>query len=153
MMQDVGRRYVRMINNVHGRTGTLWEGRFRSSLVCDERYLMNLHRYIERNPIRAGLARRPGDYPWSSYGHYSGNGANSLITEHAAFRALAPSAAKRQALFRELFTEDLDTETLKKIREAIDADSPIGAEIRKRGRPRKEKQGDEPPPVISGKLF
>lgn len=153
MMQDVGRRYVRVLNNVHGRTGTLWEGRFRSSLVHDERYFMTLHRYIERNPVRAGLARMPGEYLWCSYAHYSGSCVNPLITEHPTFQALAPTLTERRAAFRELFAQDIEAGTLKAIREAIDADSPIGVVIRKRGRPRKEEPQDESPPVISGKLF
>lgn len=153
MMQDIGRRYVRVINTVHGRTGTLWEGRFRSSLVQDERYLLNVHRYIERNPIRAGLARLPGDYAWCSYGHYSGTYANPLITEHATFRALGPTLTVRRAAFCELFAEDLDAHMLKQIRDAIDTETPMGAQIRRRGRPRNEKEKGGAPPVITGKLF
>ena len=119
-----------MLNNVHGRTGTLWEDRFRSSLVHDERYY----------------------YPWCSYAHYTGSCVNPLITEHPAFHALVPTLAERRAAFCELFAEDVDAGALK-IREAIDADSPVGAKIRKQGRPRKEKQQDASPLVISRKLF
>ena len=78
---------------------------------------------------------------------------NPLITEHAVFHALAPTLAERRAAFCDLFAEDIDADARKTIRDAIDADSPIGAEIRKRGRPRKEKQQDASPLVISGKLF
>ena len=153
MMQDVGRRYVRVLNNVHGRTGTLWEGRFRSSLVHDERYFMTLHRYIERNPVRAGLAALPGDYAWCSYGHYSGSRANPLITEHATFQALGTTVAERRAAFCELFAEDVGADMLKTIREAIDTDTAIGAPIPKRGRPRNKDEQEDSPSVISGKLF
>jgi len=153
MMQDVGRRYVRVLNNVHGRTGTLWEGRFRSSLVHDERYFLTLHRYIERNPVRAGLAVRPGDYPWCSYDHYSGSHVNPLITEHPTFQALGTNLAERRAAFRELCAQDIGADMLKTIREAIDTDTAIGAPIPKRGRPRKSEEHEQPAPVISGKLF
>ena len=65
-MQDVGRRYVRLFNQIHGRSGTLWEGRYKSSLIDSESYLLTCHRYIELNPVRAGLVNHPLEYPWSS---------------------------------------------------------------------------------------
>ena len=72
MMQDVGRRYVRYFNQRQGRTGTLWEGRYKSTLIQAERYLLACMAYIDLNPVRAGIALAPGDYPWSSHGHYVG---------------------------------------------------------------------------------
>jgi putative transposase len=69
MMQGLGRYYVRYINSTYQRTGTLWEGRFKASMVSSERYLLTVSRYIEVNPIRAGLVKHPGEYPWSSYRH------------------------------------------------------------------------------------
>ena len=97
MLQDIGRRYVRVINTIHGRTGTLWEGRFKSSLVDTERYLLTCHRYIELNPVRAGLAAHPSAYPWSSHAHYAAGKSNNLITEHAAFRGLGATPAEPAA--------------------------------------------------------
>lgn len=76
MLQDVGRRYVRVINTLHNRTGTLWEGRFKSSLVDTETYLLSCHRYIELNPVRAGIVTHPAAYPWSSYQHYAAGKIN-----------------------------------------------------------------------------
>ena len=72
MMQDVGRQYVRYFNQRQGRTGTLWEGRYRSTLIQAERYLLACMAYIDLNPVRAGIALAHGDYPWSSHGHYTG---------------------------------------------------------------------------------
>src|ERR1017187_9011678 len=66
-MQSIGRRYVQYFNHVYGRTGTLWEGRYKSTLIDSERYLLTCMRYIELNPVRAEMLAHPGDYPWSSY--------------------------------------------------------------------------------------
>ena len=68
-MQDLGRKYVKYINATYRRTGTLWEGRYKASLVDSEAYLLTCMRYIELNPVRANMARHPGDYSWSSYAH------------------------------------------------------------------------------------
>jgi putative transposase len=88
MMQTVGRCYVRYFNHRYRRTGTLWEGRFKSCVVQCERYLLNCHRYIELNPVRAGLVGHPGDYRWSSY-HTNGWGRSSaMLTPHAMYLAL-----------------------------------------------------------------
>ena len=96
MLQDVGRRYVRIVNTIHGRSGTLWEGRFKSSLVDSETYLMTCHRYIELNPVRAGLVRRPEDYLWSSYRHYALSVPDRTITEHSTFLGLSADPAERR---------------------------------------------------------
>ncbi|MGQ0545821.1 MAG: transposase [Betaproteobacteria bacterium] len=127
MLQDIGRRYVRVINAIHGRTGTLWEGRFKSSLVDTERYLLTCHRYIELNPVRAGLAAHPSAYPWSSHANYVSGKPNDLINEHAAYLGLGATPAERQAAFRELFLSELDEATLVHIREAVNAGRPLGS--------------------------
>jgi putative transposase len=128
MLQDIGRRYVRVINTIHGRSGTLWEGRYKSSLIDSENYLMTCHQYIEMNPVRAGLADRPEAYPWSSHGHYASGTQNKLITEHALFVSLGSSNTERRASFCSLFEEQLDAQTLKRIREAANTDSALGSE-------------------------
>ncbi len=154
LLQDLGRRYVRVINTIHGRTGTLWEGRFKSSLVDNERYLLTCHRYIELNPVRAGLASQPSAYLWSSYAHYAGERSNGLITEHAAFLALGTNPAERQAAFRDLFLDELDEKTLAHIREAANAGCPLGSPLpRRRGRPAKASASDDRGAAISGKLL
>src|SRR5262249_39743315 len=88
LMQALGRRYVRWFNDRHRRTGTLWEGRFRSTVVESERYLLACMRYIELNPIRASLASDPVEYRWSSYAHHVGQVVDPLITDHPLFWSL-----------------------------------------------------------------
>lgn len=70
-IQNVGRQYVWYFNSRYSRTGTLWEGRYRATLVDTDGYLLVCHRYIDMNPVRAGIAVRPAEYPWSSYRHYA----------------------------------------------------------------------------------
>ena len=127
-MQDVGRRYVRVINTIHGRTGTLWEARYRSSLIDSENYLLTCHRYIELNPVRAGLASDPASYAWSSYLHYAADPSNALITEHPIYAGLGPTKAERQSNYRSLFATPLDENLVAEIREAINTNSALGSD-------------------------
>jgi putative transposase len=128
MMQRLGRRYVRYFNRRHGRTGTLWEGRFHSSLVQDERYLMICHRYIELNPIRACMADAPADYPWSSHLANAFGQQNSLLTPHSAYTRLGGDPAARQSAYRDLFSAALSDEALDQLRQAGKGNRPLGAE-------------------------
>ncbi|WP_313311998.1 REP-associated tyrosine transposase [Pulveribacter sp.] len=102
MMQAVGRSYVRYFNRRHQRTGTLWEGRYRSTIVQSERYLLACMAYVDLNPVRAGLAGRPVDYPWSSHAHNLGLRADPLVTPHALYWALGNTPFARQAAYAEL---------------------------------------------------
>jgi putative transposase len=154
MLQDIGRRYVRVINTIHGRTGTLWEGRFKSSLVDSERYLLTCHRYIELNPVRAGLATDPSAYPWSSHPHYAAGKADELITEHRGFLGLGATPAERQAAFRELFLDELEQTTLVHIREAVNAGRPLGSPApSRRRRSAMELADDYSPSATTAKLL
>lgn len=159
MMQDIGRRYVRIINSIHGRSGSLWEGRFKSSLIDSERYLLTCHRYIELNPVRAGLAAHPSAYRWSSHGHYAGERAEEVLTDYPQYRALGASNVERRAAFRSLFTEPLDPRRLDEIRKAINTDSAIGSEQfmqeteAKLGRSVRPPRRGRPPKDVSGKLL
>jgi putative transposase len=128
MMQDIGRRYVRIINTIHGRTGALWEGRFKSSLIDSERYLLTCHRYIELNPVRAGMVDHPAAYPWSSNDHYCGRRMDDLITEYPQYRALGTSQGERQDTFRSLSRQPLRECELQEIRVAINTDSALGSD-------------------------
>ena len=128
MMQDVGRRYVRVINTLHDRTGTLWEARFRSSLVDSENYLLVCQRYIELNPVRAGLVVNPAAYPWSSHNYYASGRPNGLITEHPVYLSLGSTPAERRAAYLSLFTQALEDAVLARIREAINSDSAFGSD-------------------------
>ncbi len=102
MMQAVGRSYVQIFNKVHGRTGTLWEGRYRSTLIQTERYLLACMAYIDLNPVRATMVAQPEDYVWSSYGHYAGRRHDRLITPHALYWGLGNTPFAREAAYAEM---------------------------------------------------
>ena len=102
MMQAVGRRYVRYFNDTQKRSGTLWEGRYKSTLIQTDRYLLACMVYIDRNPVRAGLVEQACDYPWSSHTHYTGQRIDKLITPHPLFWALGNTPFAREAAYTEL---------------------------------------------------
>jgi putative transposase len=99
MMQAIGRSYVRYFNNLHTRSGSLWEGRYRSTLIQTDRYLLACMAYIDLNPVRAGMTASALDYPWSSHGLYVGTRADKLITPHALFWDLANTPFGREAAY------------------------------------------------------
>ena len=99
MMQAVGRSYVRYFNQRHGRTGTLWEGRYRSTLIETERYLLACMVYIDLNPVRAGMVALPAAWPWSSHAHYLGQRVDKLVTPHALYWALGNTPFAREAAY------------------------------------------------------
>ncbi len=99
MMQAVGRRYVRRFNDRHGRTGTLWEGRYRSTVIDSERYLLACMAYIDLNPVRAGMVLQAADYPWSSHAHYIGQRQDRLITPHSLVWSLGNTPFAREAAY------------------------------------------------------
>lgn len=102
LMQAVGRRYVRHFNERQARTGTLWEGRYRSTLLQAERYLLPCMVYMDLNPVRAGMAATPADYPWSSHRHYVGAASDRLVTPHPLFWALGNTPFAREQAYAEL---------------------------------------------------
>lgn len=102
MMQAIGRRYVRYFNDEQIRTGTLWEGRYRSTLMDAERYLLNCMVFMDLNPVRCGLVTRARDYGWSSYGHYAGFHSNKRITPHSLLWTLGNTPFDREAAYAEL---------------------------------------------------
>ena len=102
MMQAVGRRYVPHFNRRQGRTGTLFEGRYRSTLIETERYLLACMAYIDLNPVRAGLVAEARDYRWSSHGHYVGLRHDPLITAHDLFWELGNTPFAREAAYADL---------------------------------------------------
>ena len=102
MMQAVGRRYVRCFNDSQQRSGTLWEGRYRSTLIQTDRYLLACMAYIDLNPVRAGLVAQAADYPWSSHGHYIGRRADKLFTPHPLVWELGNTPFAREAAYAEL---------------------------------------------------
>ena len=126
LMQSVGRRYVQYINRSCGRTGSLWEGRYKSSLIQAETYLLTCMRYIELNPVRADMVQDPGQYRWSSYRHNGLGQPDPRITPHPLYFALDRNDADRQAAYRALFRSELDEEALGDIRLALSQGQPLG---------------------------
>jgi putative transposase len=117
-MQAVGRRYVRYFNDGQARTGTLWEGRYRSTLVQEERYLLACMVYIDLNPVRAGVVAAPADYPWSSFRHYAGQIQDRLVTPHALFWSLGNTPFAREQAYGELVAAGISQSTQKMLIEA-----------------------------------
>ncbi|MDR2851924.1 MAG: transposase [Burkholderiaceae bacterium] len=117
-MQAVGRRYVRYFNDRHGRSGTLWEGRYRSTLIQTERYFLACMVYIDLNPVRAGMVGDPREYPWSSYGHYVGLRADKMITPHSLYWALGNTPFAREAAYAELVHAGIGTTEHQRLTEA-----------------------------------
>ena len=108
LMKRLGQRYVQYINRTYKRSGTLWEGRFRSSIIQQQEYLFSCQRYIEMNPVRAGMVEHPGEYRWSSY-QANGQGRSSdLISHHSLYRSLGRTDADRLMAYRELFRYELE---------------------------------------------
>jgi len=101
-MQAVGRSYVRYFNARHHRTGTLWEGRYKSNLIEGERYLLACMVYVDLNPVRAGMVDLPADFKWSSHRHCVGQVSDKLVTPHALFWGLGNTPFAREAAYREL---------------------------------------------------
>jgi putative transposase len=118
LMRNLGQRYVQYFNRRHERSGTLWEGRFHSCLVDSARYVVACYRYVERNPVRAGMVEAAGDYPWSSCRGNSGRDSNKLLTEHAEYVALATDNNLRHVAYQTLLAEADEAEFLAAIRDA-----------------------------------
>jgi putative transposase len=126
VMKQLGQRYVQYINRTYRRSGTLWEGRFRSCIVGEEDYFLACHRYIELNPVRAEMVKHPADYPWSSY-RYNGQGQNNpLITSHPLYKQLGASSQKRQHAYRELFRHQIEPGLIDQIRKASNGGYVLG---------------------------
>jgi putative transposase len=125
-MQAIGRRYVQYINRSYRRTGSLWEGRYKSSLIQAETYLLTCMRYIELNPVRAAMVQDPGQYRWSSYRHNGHGQADLRITPHPLYLAPDRKDTDRQTAYRALFRSELDAEALDDIRLALSQGQPLG---------------------------
>lgn len=150
---SLGRRYVQYINKTYRRTGTLWDSRYKSSLVQTDAYLLLCQRYIELNPVRAAMVDDPAHYCWSSYRANGLGQPDPLLTPHEIYTSLGQSDIERQAAYRALFRPELDNEAICDIRRALDQSQPLGdarfldsieratgqrREVRPRGRPRKK---------------
>lgn len=117
-MQSVGRSYVRYFNNRHGRSGTLWNGRYRANVVDPKQYLLDSMVALDWSPVRAGLVREPADYLWSSYGHNAGLRYTTLVHAHPSFWALGNTPFAREAGYKAAVSEGLSSEQLETIEQA-----------------------------------
>jgi putative transposase len=143
-MRDVNWHYSRYVNTTQQRTGTLWEGRYRASLLDSDSYFFSCSRYIELNPVRAGMAATPGAYRWSSYRHNGEAKADPVITPHALYTALGETSEARAEAYRALFEGALADKTLDDIRGAVNSGRPLGSDsfaafVERHGRPTKRR--------------
>lgn len=158
MMQSLGRRYVGWFNARHQRSGTLWEGRFRAGLIEGERHLLACMRYIELNPVRAGLVAEPAQWPWSSARHHLGLARDALVTEHELYWSLGNTPFEREHAYREFVAQGVALSEQMQFTDAVLRGRPLGGADflkplaathgavmtrRPRGRPRKP----APPPA------
>lgn len=125
-LQSVGRRYVQYFNYTYRRTGTLWEGRYKATVIDGETYLLTCSRYIELNPVRAQMTAHPRDYPWSSYHANADGAADGLVRPHSLYRTLGRTQAERQDAYRELFRSRIGERALAAIREATNKGWALG---------------------------
>ncbi|MEQ1555910.1 MAG: transposase [Gallionella sp.] len=152
-LQSIGRRYVQYFNFSYQRTGTLWEGRYKSTLIDSERYLLICMRYIEMNPVRAEMVAHPSDYPWSSYRANAQGNADVLLAPQELYQRLGRSDEERQSAYRQLFRAQVSKSDVDAIRDATNkgwvlGDSRFGEKVSAltdrrampmaRGRPKKE---------------
>ncbi|HSM15526.1 MAG TPA: transposase [Gemmatimonadales bacterium] len=128
LMQSLGRRYVGHFNYSYARSGTLFEGRFRSCLVQENQYFLACLRYIELNPVRAGMVTDPGDYRWSSYRAHACGAPVKFWNPHDLYLSLASRSAERQIHWRRLVGEAMDTATISKIRHCTNTGLVLGTE-------------------------
>ena len=116
MMQSIGRRYVQYYNYQYRRSGTLWEGRYKSCLVQAERYLIEVYRYIELNPVRANIVQDPSDYAWSSYQINALGKLSDICTPHSEYLRLGQTPNERIKNYRALFSHHVGRDLLEEIR-------------------------------------
>ena len=125
-LQSLGRRYVRYFNDRHQRAGTIWEGRYRATIVESERYLLECMRYIDLNPVRAGVVADPAAFLWSSYAHHAGIADSPMLTDHPLFGALGNTPFARQAAYRELCAEGMGATESQRISDATNKGWALG---------------------------
>lgn len=128
LMKRCGERFVQYVNRRYKRTGTLWEGRYKSCLVQDDAYLLVCHRYIELNPVRAGMVNAPDEYFWSSYRCNAHGAASNILTPHSIYAELGKTKVDREAGYRRLFADAISTDELDHIRSTLNRGTIFGSE-------------------------
>lgn len=126
VMQLLGNRYVQYVNKKYKRSGTLWEGRHKASIIDAEKYLLTCYRYIELNPVRAGMVSHPVDYPWSSYHHHATDKVATFIEDHDVYMRIDTDVVERKKAYRELFKIGLDERHVHDIRKMTQFCKPLG---------------------------
>ncbi|MBU0464220.1 MAG: transposase [Proteobacteria bacterium] len=154
LMKRLGQRYVQYINRTYKRSGSLWEGRYRSCIAQQENYLLICQRYIELNPVRAGMVKQPGEYPWSSYRVNAQGEKSDFLNQHMVYLGLGDSRKQRELSYRKLFQQELSEGIIKEIRQFTNGNFVLGSDrfkkeiskalgrrvtLGKSGRPRKSK--------------
>lgn len=132
LMKGLGQLHTQYVNRNYGRTGTLWEGRFRSCLVQSEDYLLACYRYIESNPVRAAICSRPGDYPWSSYKSNAEGPRAGFLIPHEEYSRLGITDKERCAAYRAMFDHALEPDRIREIREATCGNFALGDDMFKK---------------------
>jgi putative transposase len=123
LMKSLGQRFVQYVNRAYRRSGTLWEGRFRSCLLQEEAYVLACYRYIELNPVRVGMVAHPAEYRWSSYLVNAQGESGDWLVSQPLYQALGADAELRRAAYRELFRYELDPCLIDEIRQATNGNS------------------------------
>ena len=128
LSQAVGRKYVPYFNYKYGKSGTLWEGRFKASSIDSEFYLLACYRYIELNPVRAGMVENSADYVWSSYHANALGEKDSLVTPHSVYLRLGKTKTQRQVAYKDLFKTPLSDNLITEIRQTTQTGTPLGSD-------------------------
>jgi putative transposase len=126
LMKDIGQLHTQYVNRQYGRSGTLWEGRFKSCVVQREGYLMSCYRYVELNPVRAGLCSHPSEYRWSSFRINAEGVGGGLVSPHDEFQGLGASDTERRAVYANLFGSVLEDCRIEEIRSATNGNFALG---------------------------
>ena len=129
VIQMLGRYYVQYFNHTYQRTGTLWEGRYKATLIDSEHYALGCYRYIELNPVRAGMVNHPAEYPWSSYATNALGKENELVVGHVLYRRLGQNSQHRCEAYRGLFDVEISQKTIEEIREATNKSWVLGSDF------------------------
>lgn len=125
-IQHVGRHYVTYINRTYGKSGTLWEGRHKGNNIDSQHYLLACMRYIEMNPVRAGMVNEPDDYPWSSHAFNAIGKANDIVIPHSVYQRLGNTKKERSTVYRGFFRYSMEADQLDNIRATVQTGTPLG---------------------------
>ena len=128
MMRKLGQRYAQYINRTYQRTGTLWEGRYKSCITQEQNYVLSCYRYIELNPVRAGIVDHPARYRWSSYRVNAQGEKSKLISAQTCYDCLGTNVVTQQKAYRDLFRVHLDDDRLSEIRKATNGNYGLGSD-------------------------